>query len=453
MPTKPKTVAVAATGDMIFNAIRNNASQNFRAMTPAATADTKSAIAIGNIITANPVLQNEFINALVNRVALTLITSKLYKNPWNFFKKGFVELGETVEEVFVNICKVQEYDVTKSETDVFKRTVPDVRSAFHILNYRKKYPITIQNDELRLAFLSWGALESLIAKIVESAYTAANYDEFITMKYLLAKRILNGQMNVAAISPITTANIKDAVISIKNESNMLEFLSADNNLAGVYNATPKSEQYILLSSNFDATMDVEVLAAAFNMSKADFVGNRVLVDSFGKMDNARLAELFSDDPNYVAITDAEQTALDAIPAVIVDRDFFMIFDNLEQFTEQYNGSGLYWNYWLHTWKTFSSSPFANNVLFAAGTPSITSVTVSPATATLSAGAEMQLSVAVVSANFASKAVSWTSSDENVTVTPNGKVLVGTGAAETVTITATSVFDSTKKGTCTLTIDS
>lgn len=453
MPTKPKTVAVAATGDMIFNAIRNNASTNFRSAVPAATADKQSAIAIGNIITANPVLQNEFINALINRVARTLITSKLYQNPWYFFKKGFVELGETVEEVFVNLCKVQEYDVTKAETDVFKRTVPDVRSAFHILNYRKKYPITIQNDELRLAFLSWGALENMIAKIVESAYTAANYDEFLTMKYLLARRILNGQMNVAAISPITSASIKDAVISIKNESNMLEFLSADNNLAGVYNATPKLEQYILISSKFDATMDVEVLAAAFNMSKADFVGNRVLVDSFGKMDNARLAELFADDPGYTAITDVEQTALDAIPAVIVDRDFFMIFDNLEQFTEQYNGSGLYWNYWLHVWKTFSTSPFANNVLFAAGTPSITSVTVSPTTAKLSVGAEMQLSVTVVSANFASKAVTWSSSDENVTVTPNGRVFVGTGAANSVTITATSVFDSSKSGTCTITIDS
>ena len=107
------------------------------------------------------------------------------------------------------------------------------------------------------------------------------------------------------------------------------------------------------------------------------------------------------------LTDAEITALDAIPAVLVDRDWFMIFDNLYNFTEQYNGQGLYWNYWYHVWKTFSVSPFAQSAVFVPGAPSITSVDVSPATATVLAGQSVLLSATVVTANFASKAVNWT----------------------------------------------
>mgnify|MGYP000075391992 FL=1 len=73
---------------------------------------------------------------------------------------------------------------------MFKREIPDVRAAFHILNYQKFYKATISNDQLRQAFLSWQGITDLIAKIVDSMYTGANYDEFLTMKYMLARNIL-----------------------------------------------------------------------------------------------------------------------------------------------------------------------------------------------------------------------------------------------------------------------
>jgi hypothetical protein len=142
------------------------------------------------------------------------------------------------------------------------------------------------------------------------------------------------------------------------------------------------------------------------MSKADFMGHRVLIDSFGSLDTDRLNLLFAKDENYVPLTDDEITALNAIPAVLVDSKWFMIFDNLYNFTEQYNGEGLYWNYWYHVWKTFSVSPFSNSAVFVPGQPSITSVSVSPETATVSAGQTVLLSANVVTANFASKSVNW-----------------------------------------------
>lgn len=430
MPVIPNSVSLTGTSVDILNAIRNSATTNYRDYVPEATNSAQSVREIGAVIMQYPALQNEFLSALVNRIGMVLITSKMYSNPWTAFKRGYLEFGENIEEIFVNIAKPFQYDVNTAENEVFKRETPDVRAAFHTLNYQKFYKATIQNRQLRQAFLSWAGIEDLIAKIVDSMYTAAANDEFLTMKYLLARHILNGQLYPTQISSVTSGNMKAIVSDIKTISNKMTFMSDTYNMSGVETHTPKDDQYIIVNSSFDAVMDVEVLAAAFNMSKADFVGHRVLIDNFGALDNDRLNYLFANDPNYTALTSDEITALNAIPAVLVDRDFFMIFDNLSEFTEQFNGQGLYWNYWYHVWKTFSVSPFANCTVFVPGTPGVTSVTVSPSTASSVAGQNVQYSADVVTANFASKAVNW-----SATVTPpRGTVSSASASATSLTVT-------------------
>lgn len=453
MATKPKIVTLTNSSVDILNVIRNNATVNYKNYVPVATADAESIREIGAIIMDSPQLQNEFLSALVNRIGRVLVTSKMYDNPWSMFKKGTLEFGETIEEIFVNIAKPFQFDPNVAETNLFKREIPDVRSAFHIMNYQKYYKTTIQNDQLRQAFLSWQGITDLIAKIVDSMYTGANYDEFQTMKYMLAKHILNGRMYPVTIPAVTEANMKSIVSTIKGVSNNYEFMSNKYNVAGVQNFSKKNDQYLLINSNFDATMDVEVLASAFNMDKTQFAGQRVLVDSFGSLDTERLNILFADDPTYTEISESDLQALDAIPCVLVDRDWFMIFDNFYNFTEQYNGEGLYWNYWYHVWKTFSVSPFANNALFIPGVPTVESVTISPANATVKAGQTISLSAVVQTEYFAPQSVNWTSDTEGVTVNKGGVVTVGANVgAGTVTITATSTYDSGKSGTSTITVE-
>lgn len=451
MATKPKVVTLTNSSVDILNVIRENASQNYRDYVPKATSDADAIRQIGAVIMDYPNLQNEFLSALVNRIGRVLITSKMYSNPWAMFKKGLLEFGETIEEIFVNIAKPFQFDQAVAESEVFKREIPDVRAAFHIMNYQKFYKATISNDQLRQAFLSWEGITDLIAKIVDAMYTGANYDEFLTMKYLLARHILDGHMYPVQIPTVSTENMKTIVSDIKGISNAMEFLSTEYNLTGVATHTPKADQYMLINSKFDAVMDVEVLASAFNMEKAEFLGKRVLVDSFGKLDIARLAELFKDDPTYIEPTSDELTALDKIPAVIVDKDWFMIFDNYQNFTEQYNGQGLYWNYWYHVWKTFSVSPFANNALFVPGTPSVTSVTVTPATATVTKGQSIQLNATVETTNFAPQSVTWSSDSDDATVDASGKVTLASTASGTINITAKSTYDQNKTGKCVITV--
>lgn len=454
MPNIPNTTPLTASSVDILNAIRNSATANYRNYVPAANPSLDSIREIGAVIMQFPALQNEFLTALVNRIGRVLITNKMYTNPWAVFKRGTLEFGETIEDIFVNIAKPFEYDPAVAENEVFKREIPDVRAAFHILNYQKFYKATIQNEQLRQAFLSWQGITDLISKIVDSMYTAANYDEFQTMKYMLAKHILNGELYPVQVASVTAANMKSIVSTIKGVSNNFEFMSSKYNLAGVANYSNKDKQYIIVNADFDATMDVEVLASAFNMSKADFMGHRVMIDGFGNLDTDRLDLLFANDSSYTPLTANEIAILNAVPAVLVDADWFMIVDNLYNFTEQYNGEGLYWNYWYHVWKTFSISPFVNAAVFATGAPSITSVEVSPATATVGKGQSVLLSATVVTQNFASKAVNWTLSEgADATISALGVLTVDADATtgDTITVTATSVFDSTKSDTATITV--
>ena len=462
MPATPVTSKSLTKSSVdILNAIRNSASANYRDYVPAANASQDNIREIGAIIMNYPALQNEFLSALVNRIGRVLITSKSYANPWAAFKKGILEFGETIEEIFVNIAKPFEYDPSAAASYVFRREIPDVRAAFHILNYQKFYKATIQNEQLRQAFLNWNGITDLIAKIVDSMYTAANYDEFQTMKYMLAKHILQGELYPTQVSAATAANAKSIVTAVKGASNNYEFMSTKYNQAGVANYSMKDNQYLIVTADFDAIMDVEVLASAFNMSKAEFMGHRILIDSFGELDTTRLGQLFANDANYTALTSDELTALKAIPAVLVDADYFMIFDNLFNFTEQYNGEGLYWNYWYHAWKTFSVSPFANATVFVPAAPAVSSVTVSPSTATIIGGQKVLLTATVATTNFASQKVvwSWTSTDGDAS-TPQDTTAANTGKIEVdiygevwvdasvatgteITVIATSVVDNAK----------
>lgn len=449
MPTIPKTQTLNASSVDILNAIRNSASTNYRDFVPTAKSTPESIRRIGEIIMQYTPLQNEFLNALVNRIARVIITSKMYTNPLAMFKKGLIDFGESIEEIFVNIANPHQYDVEESESKVFAREIPDVRAAFHTLNYKKFYKQTIQNKDLNQAFLSWDGITDLISKIVNAMYTAANYDEFVTTKYMLAKAIIDGRLSAITVD---ANDAKVAVTKIKGVSNSLTFMSNNYNAAGVQTFTDKNDQYLLVNSQFDSEIDVEVLASAFNMSKAEFMGHRILIDGFGTLDVARLNALFKDDPNYEEPSQDTLTALNAIPAVLVDKNFFMIFDNMYEFTENYNGQGLYWNYFYHTWKTFSMSPFANALVFVPAVPSVTAVTVSPTAITCKKGQSVQLSVTVETENYAPKTVNWKSDTDGVTVDINGHVTVATNViATTAKITATSTYDATKSGECTVTI--
>lgn len=372
--------------------------------------DNRSLHNIGEYIMSYEPYMNAYITALVNRIARVIVTSRVWKDKWAVFEMGKLDYGETVEEIFVNIAKPHSYDPAKAETQVFKREIPDVRAAFHSMNYQKFYKVTISNDQLRQSFLSYYDMNELIARIVDSLYTGMNLDVFLTKKYMLAREAINGGIYTVVTKPISGdgADPDDAITKYRQYTNNLEFLKTLYNRAGVRNSTPISDQIIIVPNEAEATLGVKVLAAAFNLSEVDYISKRIPVDSFefDADDEARLAELFANDSTYKPFTDEEKQALQLISAVKLAKDWFMCFDNFEQFTENYNGEGVYWQYFFHVWKTFSVSPFANAVLFTSQVSEITAVTVSPTAANVAQGTSIVMTAEVAGTGLFEKTVEW-----------------------------------------------
>lgn len=348
----------------ILNVIRANASYDYQQSVPEVT-QAVDIPRVGEIIYGTPAFANQFLNALVNRIALVRVQSATFNNPYSRLKKGYLEFGETVEDIFVNIAKVVEYTPEKGEEREFKRTLPDVRSAFHVMNWRVMYPVTIQDEDLRQAFLSMEGVQNLITKIVDSVYTAAEYDEFLLFKYLLIKAISHGKLKPLSIGDGTEP--KDAAVAFRGTSNLLPFMSSNYNDAQVKTTTPKDRQIIFMDATYNADFDVNVLASAFNMEKADFMGRLYLIDNWTEFDNERFEVIRANSDGIEEVTSAELTLMAGVKAVLIDENWFQVYDNNNKFTEKYVASGLYWNYFYHTWKTISSSPFANAVVFALST--------------------------------------------------------------------------------------
>ena len=347
----------------ILNTIRANASAEYQTLVPT-VAKATDIPRVGEVLFGYPAMANQFINALVNRIAAVRVKSATFNNDYAELKKGYLEFGETVEEVFVSIAKAREFSAEKAEARELKRTLPDVRSAFHTMNWRVQYPVTIQEQDLQQAFLSIDGVQDLIAKIVDSVYKAAEYDEFLLFKYLIIKAVSNGKMYPVAFD---ASDIKNAAIAFRGTSNQLTFMSNKYNAAGVTTNTQKADQYIFMDSTFNAQYDVNVLAGAFNMDKADFIGRLKLIDDFTTFDNERFSDITANSDMIEAVTTDELALMTNVKAVLLDKEWFQVYDNNNKFTENYIGSGMYWNYWYNVWKTISSSPFSNAVVFVENT--------------------------------------------------------------------------------------
>ena len=362
----PRRIAVnslnASTVDII-NTIRANASYEYQQLVPEIT-DAIEIPKVGEVLYGYPALANQFINALVNRIALVRVKSATFNNAYAELKKGYLEFGETVEEVFVAICKAREFSAEKAKDRELKRSLPDVRSAFHTMNWRVQYPVTIQDEDLRMAFTSAQGVQDLIAKIIDSVTTASEYDEFLLFKYLMIKAIAHGKMYPVAID---ATDIKDFGKKSRGVSNLITFMSDKYNANGVHTTTPKADQYIFMDAMFNADYDVEVLASAFNMDKAEYQGKLKLIDDFGTFDNERFNVIRANSDMIEEVTADELAICAKVKAVLVDKEWFQVYDNLTKFTEDYVASGMYWNYFYNVWKTVSYSPFSNAIVLVDNT--------------------------------------------------------------------------------------
>ena len=326
---------MAITTAALLNSIRNLASTDYADRIPAAT--KTNITAVGNAITSYAPSANEFLNILINKIGKTIISNRMANNPLKIFKKGELPNGKDIEEIFIEMAPSEAFDQEGSETTLFQRVLPNIKTIYHRENRRDLYTVTISESMLKTAFTSDRAMKSFVGKIIESLYSGDQYDEFTLMKELLAKYQAN-YYEVTTPDVTDEATGKNFIKAVRQMSLNLGFMETTYNKQGVKTYTPTTNQVLFLHKNISSIIDVDVLAYAFNGSKVDFTTQVVIVDDFGSMTNTL--------------------------ALLTDADFLQVYDTEFKMTSQYNGKGLYWNYFLHHWQVLSTSQFCNAVRFA-----------------------------------------------------------------------------------------
>ena len=228
-------VTLDATNAQIVNAVASEMVM-FGGRIPETTA--ANIREVGNLIMSSEQMANEFLNVLVNRIARVIVNSRLYENPLASFKKGTERYGDTIEEIFVNIANASEYDPQIASREVYKREIPDVSAIYHKMNSKLVYKTTIQDNDLALAFTSENGMRTLVTRIVESLYSGANFDEFLSMKELFAANKPYFSYVVTDAPSATSAH--NIVTNIKTASSLLTFMSEKYNHYGVKTHTPRA---------------------------------------------------------------------------------------------------------------------------------------------------------------------------------------------------------------------
>lgn len=418
---------------------------------------------IGKIIVNNTRYKNAFINT-VNLIGLTVIKRNQWSDPWDFTNRGILNFGQQVREIVLDLAKVYDYNEKFDDKTAFLNTqVPNVYQYIHEINFQKYYHTTTSDEQLAMAFNTEGGLLDFITASIEMNYESLVYDTYQVNKYMLARRIIDGTITPVQIASYATLTPRQRVSAIKDVSNKMTFRSPNYNPAGIRRATSFDNQIAIINTEFEADFSTDVLATSFFKDEADMKARMRLIDGFNNFDSERLTEVLGSA--YVPFTEGELATLGNVPCVIISDEWFMDYDYAldanapTKATEFYNPTTLENHHYLHAWKVFSTSPFENACLFTSDTPSVTAVDVSPATASVSAGVNVQLSASVTATGGANKAVQWSvtsasgqSETNPVSVDANGLVVIPSDySGDPIVITATSVFDSSVSDTAEITV--
>jgi hypothetical protein len=290
------------------------------------------------------------------------------------------------------------------------------------MNRQGVYTQSISDEQLSLAFTSAQAFDNFLSSIINAIYNSAEVDEYEYMKLVVDNYYAKGFFKVVPISnPVDATSATAFVKAMRSIARKMTLPngSRDFNSLAVRQRSTMDDLHLLIDADTEAEIDVDVLAKAFNMSKTDFLGNVTVIDGF---------------------------ASTGLKAVLVDKDFFMVYDKIQKLETVRNPKGLYFNYFYHVWQIMSASRFANAVAFVTGTvPSVTQVIVSPAIIQLAAGSTYEFTAYVHQTDTATHAVAWTVAGSTATTTlasgtaidNNGNLTIGASQTGELLVTATS----------------
>lgn len=410
---------MATDNNTILSSVWLSATNDYQQRIPNPTQSKISSTIKALFDPMNKAYFNQFMDILVNRIAFTYVRGKEWSNILAPFKGAKVNYGSTIQEVAPKWIKAHSYD-DNSET-LLKLHRPDAAAWYHSQNRRDRYAISINYDELRTAFTDEYGLNSLISQIMTVPMSSDNYDEYRIMLQLLAEYENSWGFFKQHLSgiPSDDATGKEFLKSVRTYAGKLRFPSTLYNAQSITDIpvfANNDELVLFTTPEIQATLDVDTLAAVFNIERADIQQKTVIVDEFPI-------------PNAVAL--------------LTTRDFFVCSDTVYQNTSFWNPERMDTTYWLQHWGIYSVSPFVPAILFTtdAGTTvnkitqTVTGVTVTADSDKVAAGGDVGIKVVLKG--------TITDNKNGITVAPNAatyEVSAKNSAGAAYNLTATTRVD-------------
>lgn len=373
---------------VVLNAIRSTSSSAYQSAVPLATAKNISDVGTA-VLNAPTAIRNEFMSNLYNKVGLTLIDSPVIENQFSFLKKGTLEYGQMIEDIYVGLASAEPYITGMKEGD----GVPDpfsIRklphfSAFYSTILSRQYQVTRHLTDLRKAFHTGGGVEQFVAGMMNALVSRENFDDMRATIALVARQIEEGIKASAenkhkgvvhlisdynALYPADTVTADDAFTNqnfikyfanqLKKWSKRMKHLREDLNIAGVPQTLPQDRQRIMMIEDLTVDFETELLAWAYHADR--FLLDRVDgIDAWYSIGATPTGGTVTPEDINVKSTFTE-TGSQCV-AVIYDEDMVKIYNKERVASDQNNAKGNYWNIFMSLEDIYACSPYKNFVVF------------------------------------------------------------------------------------------
>ena len=414
-----------------LNRIRELSSEIYHQYIPLLTEDSDIST-FGAPILNYQAVQNEFMSALINRIAATQFEVKYFNNPLRVLEGDRIPFGSASQDIAVNKISGRKFDVDDF-AGLLARYEADVKVQYLEVNSDIQYPVTITKAKLQKAFLSWDNLNSFIDEITNEMYNSAYIDEYNQVRALVTEAYLNNRVQIQTVSAVSDEATAKAFTEKARELflNFQAPSSSYNAWAKVGGAgrpiitwTNPEDIVIIIKNSVRAKLDVQSLAAAFNVEYATLLGNIISVPDF---------DVYNDDGT-------KHSDGSAIVGLICDKAFFKIREQDRDFSDFWNPNNRTWQLYLNIVKMYATSLFANAVVFATSTPTVpaTAITAGSATATVEEGRKVTVPFTLTPFQATSTVTVASSAAGKATAEVKGSTVEITGVDEgsaTITLTA------------------
>lgn len=414
-----------------LNRIRELSSDIYHQYMPVITEDTDIS-AFGQPILNYQVVQNEFMSALINRIAATQFEVKYFNNPLRVLEGDRVPFGHAVQDIAVSKINARKFDV-EDFSGLLAKYEADVKVQYLEVNSDLQYPVTITRAKLQKAFLSWDNLDSFINEITNEMYNSAYIDEYNQVRALVTEAYLNNRVQIQTVSAVSDESTAKAFTEKARELflNFQAPSSSYNAWAKVGGAgrpiitwTNPEDIVIIIKNSVRAKLDVQSLAAAFNVEYATLLGNIISVPDF---------DVYNDDGT-------KHSDGSAIVGILCDKAFFKIREQDRDFSDFWNPNNRTWQLYLNIVKMYATSLFANAVVFATSTPTVPATAVTPAKTevTVVEGADVVVPVTLTPFQATTAVTATSSAEAKATVSVTGHNVIIHGESDgnaTITVSA------------------